>query len=471
MANLDDDFNIDDENEVDDDITSGYEDDEQPVLSFADQERLQQKFEQEVAKRRVMLRRPKQYGAKERVEAAYWLGEAGDPQAIPELVLVYNRDKTKGMKEAATYALGMFKALKNTWENPEQQEEVYDISENIIFRGQFGKRFSSAQFMMPQIGLGVSFVVLLVIGFLAGQFSSGQQASNATAVAVETELAPTPTEDTFDFAVDDLSAYYNDLDNDARVLQGQMSTVTQGQSQDCTIVFINPQPYNLSQARQDDEVLVNVTTQLNERREALIPIRDAFQDACDTGQAIARGTGLELAQSVIAVQNGLRAVASELFGEETGAEAPPTLEFTPAPVVSPTPQPTINFSIIRPHFDSLTNIISQMTVPIRGNATRQEVFWQNLLDFRSSEGCEQPAITVPEDYDLPVDLGNQFPDLGSAASSVNTGLAALRDSVSGFALACQAEDPTTAANTGVAQAQLALASFREAQGFLDALQP
>ncbi|MDQ7033901.1 MAG: hypothetical protein Q9P01_03410 [Anaerolineae bacterium] len=221
MANLDDNFAADDENEVGADITAGYEDDGQPVLSYADSERLQEEFEQNVVKRREMLRRPKHYPAKERIAAAYWLGEAGDPQAIPELVLVYKRDKTKGMKEAATYSLGMFKALKNIWDNPEQQEQVYDISEDIIFRGQLGKRFNRSQFMLPQIGLVISFVVLMMIGFAAGQFSSAKQASRATAVAVETELAPTPTEDTFESAVDELSAYYTVLNNDARSCRGK----------------------------------------------------------------------------------------------------------------------------------------------------------------------------------------------------------------------------------------------------------
>src|SRR5687768_11935405 len=204
-------------NRADDiDITAGYEDDVPEVLSFEEQDRRQTAFEQEVARRRLMLRKPKNYPAKERVDAAYWLGEAGDPQAIPELVLVYNKDKTKGMKEAAAYALGMFKALKTAMDDPEMEDEIYATTERIVFRGQFGKRYSGAS-MLPQIGLAVSFVVLLIIGYFAGQFSEANQIQEAIEAGTATAAAPTGTPDTFEAAAADLTAYYSALNDDARV--------------------------------------------------------------------------------------------------------------------------------------------------------------------------------------------------------------------------------------------------------------
>jgi hypothetical protein len=455
------------------DITEGYDDGEPEVLSFAEQERRIAAFEQEVSKRRLMLRKPKNYPAKERVEAAYWLGEAGDPQAIPELVLVYNKDKTKGMREAAGYSLGMFKALKDAMDDPEMSSEVDAITERIVFRGQYGKRYAGANLLLPQIGLVLSFVVLLVVGYFAGEFSKANQIQEAIVSGTETAIAPTPTPDTFEAAATDLTAYYSDLDSDARVLQGQMAAVTRGESQDCTISFTNPPSYTLSQARQSDTNLVEISTQLNTLHDQLVPVREAFQNACNTGLAINRQEGLTLAQSVIAVQNGLRTVQS-LFTEDTGIEAPPTLELSPtptAPAVSPTPEPTLDFAVIRPHFDTLNSIIVDMTDTLRGNASRQEVFWQNILDFGSSEGCDQPPISVPEDYALPTDIGEDFPELANAASSVNTGLALLRESVATFPAACSAtEPPTEAANIGLSKAQLAIAAFTEAQTLLSTLQ-
>src|SRR5262245_9847336 len=112
----------------DDDILDSYDDDEPEVLSYAEREKRQAAFLKEVETRRTILKKPKHYQPKESVEAAYWLGEAGDPSAIPELVLVYNKDKTSGMKEAATYALGMFKALQEALDDPEMQDEVLQIT-------------------------------------------------------------------------------------------------------------------------------------------------------------------------------------------------------------------------------------------------------------------------------------------------------------------------------------------------------
>jgi hypothetical protein len=112
-----------------------------------------------------------------------------------------------------------------------------------------------------------------------------------------------------------------------------------------------------------------------------------------------------------------------------------------------------------------------MTVPVRGDATRQEIFWQNLLDFGSSEGCEQPAISVQEDYILPADVGSRFPELQSATENVNIGLTLMRESVSTFSGACQSDDPTEAATIGLQRAQLAITAFNDAQALLDTLRP
>ena len=471
MSNQNDDFTFDEffDDEPETDITADYDDDEPTPLSWEEREARQEAFEQEVAKRRVMLRKPKNYPAQDRIAAAYWLGEAADPQAIPELVLVYNRDKTKGMKEAATYALGQMKQLQIAFDDPEMDDEVNDILERIVYRDEFGKRFNSSKFIPAYAGLVVSFIVLMIIGVVVGQFSDAAQAQQEEAQGTATAAAPTPTEDTLEFAITDLTNYYTDLNNDARVLQGQMAEVARGNSQDCAIEFANPDSYTLSEARQDDENLSDITDQLNTLRDELAPIRDAFLEACDTVQAIRREDGLQLAQDVISVQNGLRGIES-FFVEEAGIEAPATLEFTATPFQSPTPEPTIDFAVIRPHYDTLDNIIVDMTAGIRATANLQQVYWQNIIEFGNSEGCAQPALIVPEDYELPATIASDFPDLESATTSVNTGLALMRESIATFPAACQAADASEAAQIGLNKVNLAIESFNEAQVFLDNMQ-
>ena len=177
-----------------------------------------------------------------------------------------------------------------------------------------------------------------------------------------------------------------------------------------------------------------------------------------------------MANTIIAVQRAMREIEALLFSDATGAEAPPTQAFTPTPEISPTPQPTLDFAVIRPHYDTLKIIVDQMTEPIRGDATRQQIFWTNLRDFGSSEGCEQPAIAVPEDYPLPADISARFPTLQAAAENVNTGLALLREAVAPFASACQTLDADII-NVGLTRADLALTAFNDANALLDTIQP
>lgn len=455
----------------DDDILDSYDDDEPEVLSYAEQEKRQAGFLKEVETRRTMLKKPKHYPPKERVAAAYWLGEAGEPSAIPELVLVYNKDKTPGMKEAATYALGMFKALQEALDDPEMQDDVLKTTERIVLHGEFGERYQPGKMRLPQIGLLLSFIVLAALGGMVSVMTAEPPEVAATRSAVETASIPTPTEDTFDAAVADLSAYYNALDTDAEVLRVQMSLVTQGESQDCAVVFTNPAAYTLSAARQGDPNLGQITDQLNQIRDSLIPVRDAFVEACNTNTAIDRGVGLTLAQTVTNAQRSLRDV-SALFSPEAGIEPPPTAELTAIPTATETPVVAADISSVRQHVDSLQLILDGM-IGFNGDAATQVIWWQNIIEFGSSEGCFSPETVVPPDYDLPQDAAASFPDLAAAAENVNVGLALMRETSATFFQNCAANDAQAfaqAAPIGLERAQLAVQAFTDAQTNLNTLQ-
>src|SRR5690606_4231220 len=68
-------------------------------------------FSQQVDQKIKILSTSRKIDDKERIEAAYWLGEFGEPKAITALSLAYRRSKNPKVKAAAEYALGQFKAL------------------------------------------------------------------------------------------------------------------------------------------------------------------------------------------------------------------------------------------------------------------------------------------------------------------------------------------------------------------------
>src|SRR5689334_3095547 len=105
-----------------DDISKGFED-EGDGMSVAETERRQAEFQATVQKNMDIIVKPKQYDANKRREAIRWLGEAGDPDAIPALLKVYQKDKTPGFKEEAAYALGQFKALGEALDDDETEQE------------------------------------------------------------------------------------------------------------------------------------------------------------------------------------------------------------------------------------------------------------------------------------------------------------------------------------------------------------
>ncbi|MCA9890397.1 MAG: HEAT repeat domain-containing protein, partial [Anaerolineae bacterium] len=54
-----------------------------------------------------------------RLKAIEFLGESGEPKAIPTLVRIYNNDKDPKVRQAAEYSLGMFRALDDALDGPQ----------------------------------------------------------------------------------------------------------------------------------------------------------------------------------------------------------------------------------------------------------------------------------------------------------------------------------------------------------------
>jgi hypothetical protein len=121
-------------------------------------------FEAEV-KKNIKLLSSKDTRA--RRKAAAWLGEAGDPTAITALVQAYKNDQDAGVRENARYALGMFRALEEAWND--DQERVGQLLEDVALKGKMGRRAR-----IPARGLVKATVGLLIsAAIVAGLSLSG----------------------------------------------------------------------------------------------------------------------------------------------------------------------------------------------------------------------------------------------------------------------------------------------------------
>ncbi|HRF96787.1 MAG TPA: hypothetical protein PLZ51_16380, partial [Aggregatilineales bacterium] len=131
-------------------------------------------FDARVTQRMKVLANPKRT-TEERIAAAQWLGECGEPKAILALMRVYKKEaKNKPLHQAVVYALGQFKALdqaiqRNPGEsvgealgNPENAL-VLELINNITLENAFGERKKISASLLSRIRLGL---LLLFMGLV-----------------------------------------------------------------------------------------------------------------------------------------------------------------------------------------------------------------------------------------------------------------------------------------------------------------
>lgn len=176
---------------------------------MSEQERLE-RFEAAVKKHIKLLSSP---DAAARRKAAAWLGEAGDPQAITRLKQVYEDDDDPGVRAAAAYALSMFRALEEALADEKRQAKALNLLENIVHKGQMGRRTRIPGGCLRQLaaGLATSLLVLLAFNFAiwpylldlnapppaaptpAGAPEASESAEATSVPAAAPTPAPTPT--------------------------------------------------------------------------------------------------------------------------------------------------------------------------------------------------------------------------------------------------------------------------------------
>jgi len=473
-----DDFFEDYEEEAEESAEAKAKNDEpaEEVLSQAETEKRMAAFQQLQKRNMQIIVKPKQFKPEQRKEAVRWLGEAGDPTAVPALLKVYMKDKTPGMKEEAEYALGQIKAMGHALEDAEMQDEAEALFRGIVFYGKFGKRVDTGRFKMIEMGLAISAIVLVVLGVfamfaVAAPKKAAAEAESAVTAAYETSVAPTPTPDNDETVQASLSDYYAALKSDANNYQFELLKAGRGESINCQPDFLNkPNNYTLTATWSDNADYVAIAAALNAVHDALAPVSDAYQESCNTQMALDQTTALDLGTTVLDVQKQLKAV--ETLFQDSGVEIPVIELATPTPQPTDIPEPTAtpDLAAAEDTIIQLERIITDMTDP-RGSATTLVAYWQQVASSNQMyrEGCNTGSLTIPGEYTLPAELQGAFPDLDSAVQKINVGLVTLRESSDAFFAACADGNVPDNANDRLTQASFAKNTFTAAQVELDKL--
>lgn len=441
------------------------------------------------------LRRLSSEKAAVRREAAYQLGELAAGDALPDLIDLYKNDPDPSVRQAAAYALGMFRAVEEAI-NSGKQEKAEALLE-AVEEGEIGHRADRGGALRTLLGLLLSLAVLVALyvvlpGLIPGGGIAiprvGASASANNRAAVVAQLQPV----------------FQRVRNDTTQLQTQLTRLLGGQQLDCAAFFNNPQPVTLSPADAAAYPDLNqVVVDLNAAIANFSAAFTRYDQACSGNPLPPEQVGT-LLRGLVANINLFPTLEAELdsAGSAQPTAAPPTsapvtepttVPPTAAPVVEPTTAPeqpvvpttvpptpvpptsapdgvpTVDPANMRMHLRELYARIDRVTQQ-RGASTLLTQYWIDVLDAGRTDGCTATMPEIPETYTvLPESDALNSRELGQAVQLINTGLNALRDAWNSFRTACREGRLTANAQAEYQRALVTGNTFEAAMGLLDVL--
>ena len=410
----------------------------------------------------------------QRIDAAHWLGESGEPKAITMLAKVYRKEKDKNLREAAGYSLSMFRALEEALAgDEEEQAHAMTLINAVIMEGKEGKRAPVSPTLLARIriGLAVSLVVLLaLVVIIPGTGTPDGDGDGDLPTLVGGGNGGGDNE--VGLALRDIRTLYAETRDDANSLNQQFQLVSGGGEADCEIVFHKPLAYTLPEAvASTNTALVSVVDRLNQVRTDVETARTPFDQACQDAVAITPETLTSSLDTLLGVMVLFNTLETDIATAESAAGVPiPTAlpTETPRPTSTPEPTATIDPASYRAHITTLEFMMGQITGQ-RQPLGLLEQFWTDARDAGITDACVDPIPEIPADYILPADVGALVPDLKAATDQMNLGLALLRSGWTAFENACQNNTLIEQASTGLIASETARAAFDEAANLLNKL--
>jgi len=447
----------------------------------AAKEARQKAFEKNVKKNIAILLSPKKFDAKRRSEAARWLGESGEPEAIEPLVKVYQRPKEdEAVRQAAEKSLGLFKALGQALDDPDMQEDALDLLEGIVYEGKMGKAsaLSGPRLRQLQVGLVISAVLLFMLGAV---FSGPGGGSPTEATLPPAEATPEPVAgDTPRAVVEAFLAAYSSLDATNRQMMAQMSLASQGMANNCALNLAEPAAFEADAAfvASDAQFALfgDALASYSAAQAIVAPIYQAYNAACASAVPIPTDEAARYGGQLLSAQASLDRLPVYLGA--FGLSLPPTSTpiivptITPSPTFTPTPTATVEPQVVRQQVLAVQQILDVMTGQ-RGLNSLLLTYWNEALANGSDAGCRQyPAIPLfPAPAQIPANVRDLLPaELSAAAEAANLGLSLSQQSWAAFISACNSRSLIDSAPSQVSLARQADESFSNAAALLSAAQ-
>jgi hypothetical protein len=424
--------------------------------------------------------------AAQRREAALFLGEAADADSLDDLIDLYENDDDASVREAAGYALGMFRAVEEALrEGGRARSRAIKLLERVE-QGKLGKpgggggagRWALA-FLFTLITLIVLYV-LLPPGLLreVREVVADALTPSPTPLVTPSAVPPVIIPDSPErrFLAREIRGTYNRLRDDSSNLLAQFQSVLGGGALDCTAYFNNTAPFSLADAAASANP--DIAALVNRLNAALADYNTAFQNydsACfGTAPLNAGNIGVVLAPLVQVTTTILPDIDRQLTNLETGqpidaqpADPASAVTNTPEPpTLTPVPTTVIQVADPRSHLPRLYGIIDEMTGQ-RGAASLLTQYWIDVRSGGQTAGCTQTDPVIPANYVLPEVDAAASQVLANAVTLINQGLDAVRTGWDTFRQACRSGTLTGNADGQYAIMQTALAAFQAGLNLLD----
>lgn len=443
-------------------------------------------FTQMVDEKLRILMHPKRYSAKERRDAAYWLGFSGETRAISGLVKVYRSDKkNKDVQQAAAYALGRFKALDEAIERRpnelvmdaiEREENAY-IGELLmsiaLSGGGTGRSRISARVLYTLMALLTVTLAVMLVLMIVLQPNNGSDRRYAEQFAA---LRGTPEEITAQQA----RILTDDLKADVQTLNRQASAA----ALDCALTFKEPIAFAPAQTVTDTlPRMADFAMQYNQLRSQFFAAKTDYDSACSSGTTLPTATRGTLTEKIAALNQGLVTLEADVTALESAAQqaaadsdtratatAEALLTATAQASITPTLTPTLTVTPGVPleQINRQIGLIARTIGDARDGIDRLDQYWTNSGQAGTTQDCISAPPVFPENYALPEDMLPFVPELKTVTDLLNAGLELARASYTTFRQGCAASNLAGVLTLGQETIRTARVSLDQAQIELDA---
>jgi len=421
-------------------------------------------FEAEINEKIIVLA---EGTAQERREAAYFLGEVGADIAIPRLADVYREDEDRSVRDAAAYALGMFKAIDEALKSG-KEEKVLELLRQVSEEGKLGSRSRGTGLLKLDIVLLLLAVALFALGvILPGVLNTG-----GASTPEPTAVVSVPAKDR-GALLSEVNFYYTQINSDATKLQEQFTSMLGGTSPDCSAFYNNPVEYTLDpgDAAANPDI-ARIVDELNAVRQTLNTVKLPRDQACPPYGTPIPDTDIgglfgKLNQQVVAALPPIQTEIGAAMIVPTGT-ALPTITAVPTEGPTPTTGPTVAVADVSSHLPRLYSKLETLQHD-PGVTTLLVHYWSDAANpaTQSSACLETPQI--PELYVLPDIDAQASPQLKQVVDGINTGIGLLHQGWDLLKQTCDQRNWSQTSRAGQNLAQTAAQYFMAARSLLDTL--